>query len=152
MSSNRIDLHLLISFVFIRLAWIDETSMIEIMAIHTYSKLSMFEILWKTRIDSHMEGFMHLNTIYIYYFYRYTFQCHWGRTIETKYYRIERYKFCKSYNQSCRIILFLVRLTKDMIHILLLQMHYHRVEWIVMMEDLHQSFHSNSFNICRYCW
>ena len=27
------------------------------------------------------------------------------------------------------------------------QVHYHRDEWIVMMEDLFKSFHSNSFNL-----
>ena len=31
------------------------------------------------------------------------------------------------------------------------QVHHNRVEWIVMMEDLLQSFHSNSFNTFHYC-
>ena len=31
------------------------------------------------------------------------------------------------------------------------QVHYHRDEWIVMMEDLFKSFHSNSFNTFNYC-
>ena len=37
-------------------------------------------------------------------------------------------------------------------HHYFLQVHYNRVEWIVMMEDLLKSFHSLSFNTFYYCW
>ena len=42
-------------------------------------------------------------------------------------------------------------LSRNMIHHLFQKIPYHRVVWTVMMEDLHQSFHSNSFNTFDYC-
>ena len=32
-----------------------------------------------------------------------------------------------------------------------LEVYHNRVEWIVMMEDLHQSLQSYSFNTFKYC-
>ena len=46
---------------------------------------------------------------------------------------------------------FALSMNRNHYHIFL-QVHLYRVEWIVMMEDLFKSFHSNLFNTFHYCW
>ena len=128
----------------------------EIKSIKQYSKLISIE---HTRMDKkshhvdwHFEDLEYLNTINIQYSEILSNVTKRGQWKLSPLELIMDVRFGRSTFIHFESFHYYFALSTNMMNHIFLQVHFHRVEWIVMMEDLFKSFHSNSFNTFHYCW
>ena len=137
-----------------RSARMGETSMNEIKSIKQYSILISFELSRMNQVDGHLEDSEYLDQIDIQYFKILSNLTERGQRklhpLESE--LIMDVRFGRSrFNHLIQFHSYFA-LSMNMNHpIFFLQVHLHRVEWIVMMEDLLKSFHSLPFNTFYYC-
>ena len=132
-----------------------ETSMNEIKSIKQYSKLISIE---HTGMDDHNRQenklFEDLEYLYMINFQyseilsnvteRGSWKLHHSESMDVRFGRSTFYHFKSFY--------YYIALSMNMNHPSIFhEVQTYRVEWIVMMEDLFKSFHSNSFNTFDYC-
>ena len=93
-----------------------------------------------------------ISKYYQYSMFKNTFQCHYTRIFETRSVSSNGIQTWKIYKANhFESIYFYFEVSMNIKNHLYQQVQYYRVEWILMMKDLHQSTHSNSFNTFDYC-
>ena len=135
-----------------RSARMEETSsMNEIKSSKQYSKLILIEHTWMNEVVWHFEDLEYLDTINIQYskiLSNVTTQGHSKLNLS----ELMDVRFGRStFNHFISFHSYFA-LSTNMNHYFFPVVQIHQVEWIVMMEDLFKSFHSNSFNTLHYCW
>ena len=117
-----------------------------------YSKLISFEHSGMHQVDWHFEDLEYLNTINIQYS---EIPSNVNERIYLKLHPLELVidvRFGRSTFHHFKSFHYYFALSTSRNYHHFLQVHTHLVEWIVTMEDLFKSIHSNSFNTFNYCW
>ena len=135
-----------------RSARMEETSMNEIKSIKQYSILISFEHTRMNEVVWHFEDLEYLDQIDIQYFKilsNLTERGQWKLnppelSMDVRFGRSRFHHFIQFHSYFA--------LSMNMIHHFFHKVHIHRVEWIVMMEDLLKSFHSLPFNTFYLSW